>query len=354
MKPSSPDSPLEAAALWLARTDAGLSAAEKAEFQHWLEAAPAHAAAWAEVQEPWQSLDRARLHGHAPDMLEELNRRAKKRTARRRVWIGFAAAAVIAISLTAGLYQTSEPVLQPGVDGPVAAAEKPSAVAEPKIKPTTYPSALVLRPEQRRLDDGSVVELSEHALLSVNYTAERREVRLISGTAHFTVAHNPDRPFLVQAGAVEVRAVGTAFAVERSEQAADVLVTEGRVGVARTVEAEEAEAPLLVDAGGRVLMSYQADEVPHVEILSAEEMARRLQWRTPRLQLRGATLVEVVALLNQLNHTQMTIGDPDLEQLRFSGVFRADNAAGFVRLLENDHGVAVTYNGENKIVLHRK
>ena len=349
-----PSTLVDQAAHWLARIDAGLDAGGQKEFQQWLGSSPDHQAAWEDVSAPWEGLDQARADGYAPEMLAELARREQKRKwSRRRNWIGLAAAAAVAVSITAGLDHRSTPAAPVPTYAPVAADETASA-AESRIKLVTIPSAVVLRPEQRRLDDGSVVELNERALLSVNYTPERREVRLISGTAHFTVAHNPDRPFIVQAGAVAVRAVGTAFAVEPSDTAADVLVTEGRVGVARTVDETSTDEPLLVPAGGRVLMSYQPGETPTVEMLNPEEMARRLQWRAPRLQLHGATLPEVVALLNQLNDTQMMIADPSLEPLRFSGVFRADNAAGFVRMLENDHGVAITYNGENTIVLRRR
>jgi transmembrane sensor len=345
---------VEQAADWLARNDTGLDAGEQAAFQEWLESSPAHRAAWEEVSAPWVGLDQARADGFAPEMLAELARRQQRRKwSRRKIWIGLAAAAAVAVSLTAGLYRNAAQLVTAPVQPTVAAVES-VPVGESRTRLVTTPSVLVLQPEQRQLDDGTVVELSERALLSVNFTPERREVRLISGTAHFTVAHNPDRPFIVQTGAVAVRAVGTAFAVERSDTAADVLVTEGRVGVARTVDGISADEPLLVPAGGRLLMSYQPGDTPVVEMLNPEEMARRLQWRAPRLQLHGAALPEVVTLLNRFNHTQMTIADPTLEQLRFSGVFRADNAAGFVRMLESDHRVAITYNGENTIVLRRR
>ena len=55
-----------------------------------------------------------------------------------------------------------------------------------------------------------------------------------SGEAYFTVAKNPGRPFVVAAGGVGVRAVGTAFNVRLDSDAVEVLVTEGRVQVSRS------------------------------------------------------------------------------------------------------------------------
>ena len=49
------------------------------------------------------------------------------------------------------------------------------------------------------------------------------------GEAHFQVAKNANRPFVVQAGAVEFRAVGTAFDVQLGATQVQMIVTEGRV-----------------------------------------------------------------------------------------------------------------------------
>ncbi len=342
---------LDTAAEWLARHDVGLSAAEEAEFQAWLADDPAQAQAWAEVCEPWEKLDDARADGMADWMLIELGRRERQRDRRRQVvlWGGLAAAA--ALTLTAWVS------LRPAApEAPVIEREaEPVMVASTAAVPAPTAKAVILRPEQRVLEDGTVVELDGDALLSVSFTAKQRVVRLISGTAHFEVFHDANRPFFVRAGAVTVRAVGTAFAVERTDEAADVLVTEGRVGVARSESETEIPDPLLVGAGGRVLMSYDpADGIPPVEILSPAEMASRLQWRVPRLQLRGASLVQVVEMLNGLNRVRLRIADPALEQLRFSGLFRADNAAGFVSMLQGNYGVKVSYDENETIVLSRR
>lgn len=351
-----PDILLDKAADWLAWKDRGLSAAEEREFQQWLARDERHAAAWAEVNEPWRQLEEVRADGMAEWMVVELARRERKR-ARRRTWLklgGMAAAAVVLLGVTITTWRAREPA-------PVALAEAPSPVADKTVAPprptppASMESAVLLKPEQRVLEDGTIVDLKGDALISVSFTQRRRVVRLVSGTAHFEVTHDPNRPFIVHAGAVRVRAVGTAFAVERSDEAADVLVTEGKVGVARTEGDVQPESPLLVGAGGRVLMSYDsADGLPEVQTLEPEEMAMRLQWRVPRLQLRGASLAQVVEMLNRISRTTITIADPALEHLRFSGLFRADNAAGFVQMLKNNYGVEVSYPDDRRIILGRR
>lgn len=154
---------------------------------------------------------------------------------------------------------------------------------------------------------------------------------------------------------MRVRAVGTAFAVAWSEQAADVIVAEGRVDVRRGDEEVVTDKSLILDAGSRVLMSYDdEDDMPEVETLTSEETAFLLQWRKPRLQLKGASLGQVIHMLNTLNQTRIKIGDPTLEQLRFSGLFRADNSDGFVQMLKNNYGVTAEVHADKTIILSRQ
>lgn len=348
MRPS-PETSLLVAADWLARGDAGLSPDDEQEFQAWLEV-PEHAIAWWEVRRHWAGLDRARGDGHAPAMMHELATRAQRRRMRwqRRWFSGLAAAAVLAV----GFFLWPVPA-----DRAWHALGKPGRTVTIKGSETSVGDSTVTlaRPDLYELADGTVVELNADALLSVSYTEGRRDIRLIRGEAHFTVAHDAGRPFYVRAGAVEVQAVGTAFAVEANGRAADVLVTEGRVGIVRFAVANGQSGPLLVAAGGRVLVQYEdGDAIPAVEMLSKMEMAHRLQWRGPKLRLAGAPLAEVVKRLNQMNRVQLAIGDPALADLRFSGTFQADNVEGFVRVLAGNYEIKAEETIHETIVLRHK
>lgn len=81
-------------------------------------------------------------------------------------------------------------------------------------------------PLQAQLREGSTVraEASSKGALEVATASEVR-VRLDEGSMHFDVAKNPARRFVVKAGRVEVRVVGTAFTVKRSVTAEVVNVT---------------------------------------------------------------------------------------------------------------------------------
>ncbi len=84
-------------------------------------------------------------------------------------------------------------------------------------------------PLQTTLREGSTVraDVASKGALEVATASEVR-VRLDEGSMHFDVARNPSRRFVVKAGRVEVRVIGTAFTVRRSSTVASVSVTVDR------------------------------------------------------------------------------------------------------------------------------
>ncbi|MES1194684.1 MAG: FecR domain-containing protein, partial [Opitutus sp.] len=212
------------------------------------------------------------------------------------------------------------------------------------------------------LPDGSVVQVNTDSAIEVQYTAGERRVRLVRGEAHFSVAKNPDRPFIVSAGQVAVRAVGTAFNVRWRSAAVEVLVTEGKVQVNDSVQGgsllmpqADTETPLLV-AGERATIPTQAvtgRAAAAVAPVAPVEVARALAWQERRLEFEDAPLSEIVAEFNRYNTHQLVIGDPRLEAKRFTVTFRADGYPALVRLLEGGNEVTAE-RSEGRTVLRLK
>lgn len=318
----------DAAADWFARIDAGLTAPEQADFERWLAAAPRHREVWAEFDATFAPLESARCADLTAEFAEELGRRRQRRRWRVRTTtaVGLAAAAAVVM----------------GVFLPLRSELKEDAPAEIR--------AVVTKPEVRRLEDGSLVELNRGATLEVAFTAGRRDVRLTRGEAHFSVAKDPSRPFVVTAQGVEIRAVGTAFSVLAKTGAVDVVITEGRVAVARVDgSARSAPAPVLAepvfaDAGSHVSIPIAAE--PQVRPLVPEQIERELAWRGPKLELSGTPLSEAIDALNRENRVQLKIADRNLAGMRVSGVFRADQAENFARILAQHYGVRLEREGD--------
>ncbi len=330
---------LNAAAKWRLRHAAGLTPTEQAEFDAWLAADPRHEAAWHEVGATLTALDRVSAAGEADAFVRELARRRRRRRQRTIAGSVLALAACAAILI----------VFTPRATEPVARAD----VAAP----------IIVRADERRLDDGSRVMLNAGAEISVNYAADRREVRLRQGEALFMVEPDPERPFIVVVDEVEVRAVGTAFAVRSGPTAVAVLVTEGRVAVApaesalaRRAASDASVAPVLVEAGRELSLVQAApawDSAVQPERLSESAIKRRLEWRQPRMQLAATPLEAAVAALNRENRTQIEIADPVLRRLPLTGIYRLDDADGFVHLLDTHFGIRAERRYDGTVVLRQ-
>ena len=216
-------------------------------------------------------------------------------------------------------------------------------------------------PARDILGDGSVVNVNTQGKLEVQLGARERRVTLARGEAHFEVKADPTRPFIVVAGGVTVRAVGTMFVVRLSGETVEVLVEEGKVSVApatppsaAAVPAPEATAAPLVYAGERAVVA-RADPAaaPRIEKMDPPAMSAALQWHRRVAVFNDTPLHEVIAQFNRRNAVQVVLADADLGTRRFGGALALDQVEALVRLLEREGGITVERHGDREIVLRR-
>lgn len=336
------DPAVAAAADWLARRDRGLTAAEQDDYLQWLASDPRHPALMARQEAAFALMRRlARWQPGGggepnPDLF------ARVPAPRSRRWVPWAAAAAALAVIAGGWLFRRVPEARP-----VPPAADQAALATGFLRVN----------ERRALPDGSLVELKDGSRVDVEFSPEFRRVRL-QGEAHFTVAKDRARPFIVEAGGVAVRAVGTAFNVRLEAGAVDVLVTEGRVSVEPMSAAsagEPAPAPAFVEARQRTVVPLAPTAAaPEVVSVTPEQVREALAWQAPRLQFFDTPLGEAVAEFNRRNPAyRLVLRDAELARVRIGGTFRIDNVEGFVRLLEVTLGIRGEAAGNGEIELRR-
>ena len=342
------DSALRAtAAQWTIRRDRGLSGTESIDYELWLAADPRHAAAMQRSAATWSRLDRIPESAAAPVLATATRRRSFWR--RSVVLASLATAAAAALALVALRFTRSSALPSPDL-----AATTPNA-----------PSSA-----QLTLSDGTVVQLNTGGEVIEQFTPAERRVLLSHGEAHFAVTKNPARPFVVQAGNVDVRAVGTAFNVHLKAATVDVLVTEGVVQLKRpspAVPANATAAPNAVlprlTANERAVVSLAptsptspASLAPAIVVTTAtpDDIARTLAWQAPLLRLGGSTLAELVLEFQRRSGQRVILADPALASLRVGGRFRADDLAGFTHLLATTLDLEVEHTADDTLVLRKK
>jgi len=290
----------DAAVDWVIKREQGLTPSEQDEFLDWLAADPLHGERYARQRRSWLEANLLAEwrpeHGDRPNP-DLLARKPARLIWFRPLWSLTAAAAAIGLIFA---------LVWPGF----------REEASSSVKDVTR--VLSERYAYQSLDDGSEIDLNDGAELVIHYSEEQRLIELVSGEAHFTVAKDPNRPFVVRAGKAEVRAVGTAFNVRRGSTLLEVLVTEGNVVCGVTDNDSEPQSgdtsliepiSLEVRAGQRSVLDLNrgGERAPRVELVEPEEIERLLRWKPVMLQFRGTPLAEAIGELNRRNRTQIVL-----------------------------------------------
>jgi transmembrane sensor len=279
------------AARWLLRLDRhGRTPELEAELDAWLNGDPRRKGAFLRAEAAWMMMDRA-AWGQS-DIGKA--RPAVALTRRHALLAGGMAAGLAAV----GLYS---------------------------LRPSKYATEVG---EVRRLplNDGSVAEINTASSIQVSLHPDKRIVRMDQGEAWFQVAKDANRPFVVEAGQVRVRAVGTAFSVRRRQNGADVMVTEG---IVETWTEGGHDKPVRLTAGEKAYVS-EADPVNRI-VSAPNEIDRELAWRDGNIELAGESLADAVAEFNRHNRRKLVIADPAIAGEPLYGVFHANDPQGFAQ-----------------------
>ncbi len=329
------------ASRWVVKQAYGISPEEQDAFFDWLAEDPEHAEFYTSRQRAWKHLDVLAdwRPEHSlkpnPDLLD-MSRISKKRSALTYVGLLGGIAAILALAFF------------------VSYLEKPEPFRLAK-------GAFAETHERHVLDDGSIVKLNKGAQAVVSFTGKSRHVSLLRGEAHFDIAKDEQRPFVVVANGVAVQAVGTMFNVLIDDNSVDVMVTEGRVMLG---EKRNSDAVLNIEALGVTVMELsagqrsivdigQSDSLPTVESISKVEINKQLTW-LKLFDFTATPLSEIVLEFNQRNEQKMVIEDRAIEDLAVSASIQSDNIDVFISVLELTMNIEAERVDDSTILLRSK
>jgi transmembrane sensor len=297
----------EQAAEWVIRSGVP-GFPDHAAFEAWRDADRRHAAAFEKARALWGEL------AHDP-ALSSLSSQAPRpvHVARRRMILGAIAASLVAM-IGVGLSDDFLIVMQSDL---------------------RTPAGMHL---DRKLPDGSRIELDDTSAVALDFTGTERRLRLLRGQIFVEAAPigwHERRPFVVEAMNGKTRALGTSFNVNMAGSGAvvDVTAVTHRVSVETTGPSSPSRKPVLSPGQG---LRYDTDGGMAVRATSP---ALATAWRHDRIILDQVTLAEACAVLRRYSKTSIRLFGGQGGARRISGVFDARDVEGTLRLIAGEHGL---------------
>jgi len=154
--------------------------------------------------------------------------------------------------------------------------------------------------KQVKLSDGTSIDIARHSSVKLanGYGTDNRSVDL-KGSGYFTVDHNEQLPFIVNAGPIHIKDLGTKFDVKETKDTIFIRVDEGEV--------------LIYDNNGTKI-TLKASESAHY-IISTRTLEIAVQTTgkpnaTKVFVFKDRRLSEVIAALRVAYQAEITISNP--------------------------------------------
>ncbi|NEI72148.1 DUF4880 domain-containing protein [Rhizobium lusitanum] len=309
---------------WFTRMNGKPSRQEQSDFQRWLEVSPDHRRVYDEVCGMWQDLGSTAWLAKAgadPDLSVPLEKIRRLRDGRKVGKIGPIVVGCLAFLVAGCWFWLERPTLLQDMQADF-------------VSP---------RGERRQitLDDGSRVLLDADTAIDVVLSGPERRVRLLRGTAFFSVVHT-GKPFVVEAQNGEARVLGTEFDVAMKEdRQVSVTLARGSVEVGISGDTQD----VLLKPGESV--DYGESGIGQVqEAVIQDEMA----WHEGRFVFNNARLSNVLAQIGRYRDGRIVVIGSAIGDLRVSGNITLDDTDKALAAVQSSVGFQMHSFGKLTVV----
>ncbi len=193
------------------------------------------------------------------------------------------------------------------------------------------------------LEDGTIITLNENSTLQypATFDAKQRKV-LLNGEAFFDVTSDPTRPFEVQMERANVKVLGTKFNIRNiaDENNITVNVEEGKVQFSNT----ETRKGVILTKGEEGLLEKNNNQISETTVNHKNASA----WKTKTLSYKNASLQSVVADLEKVFKTKVTITNETMQTCRITARFADATPQAVLEYVEKVYKMEVEkIDGEN-------
>ncbi len=196
------------------------------------------------------------------------------------------------------------------------------------------------------LPDGTQVALNSGSTLEYpsRFRGKERKVSL-EGEAFFEVTHNAQKAFVIDAGELKVRVLGTSFYVNTAsrENTMEVVLMSG------SVKLEYQGKEMLLEPGEKAVVLRQHGEI----VKQANKDPNLLAWKTRILRFNNTPLSEIIGVLQKVYHKDIRAVNPEILNCRITATFEGESLQEVLTVLQSTIDMQVRPNG-NAIELSGK
>lgn len=172
------------------------------------------------------------------------------------------------------------------------------------------------------LDDGTRLTLNRGAQLIYpdRFTGRQREI-FLSGEAYFEVAHDAAHPFVVRAGDLKIRVLGTKFNIEAYPDSPTITTTllEGSV----EVESQFSHERLRMTPNQQLAYDTRSGEMT---LSTLAESSESIRWRENVWILHQTPFPEICKRLERMFNIRIVLMNNRLAGKNFTGEFHYDDS----------------------------
>jgi ferric-dicitrate binding protein FerR (iron transport regulator) len=190
-------------------------------------------------------------------------------------------------------------------------------------KPATVTIAATQQTVTQTLPDGSTAKVTPGG--SISYTDRTIQLK---GNGDFDVKFDPNKPFVVMAGPVEITVLGTAFHVEESDSIITVQVSSGKVKM------ENSGKEIIITAGQ---MGYYK--------------AGALVLEDYRFTFEDNTLGSIIERLSIAYHKKIVLKDSAMATLRTSSLFENKTLDYMLEVITSTFNLKYSYINADEILI---
>ncbi len=162
----------------------------------------------------------------------------------------------------------------------------------------------------------TVVQLSDGTKVHLNYGSRIKYPRSFSGgirgvslagEGYFDVAHNPNKPFVVKTGRIDVKALGTVFNVQAypEDDIVETTLIKGKVLVEKTIPGSKNETLLAMMPGQHVAYHLHSDKITSFN----GNIDKYIAWKEGKLVFDNEPLTEIAEKLSRMFYVDIEVAD---------------------------------------------